>query len=135
MLTRCLDELRPSRGHEVPPLARHGSQTEGQLWRDDLFPCLSQWTAKGRRLFYIAAREGEGGGGGGGEGEEGGGGGGGGGEQSEINTRALTSGDVVLIPAGGQYKIRFRNIKGENAICLVVTNNKVVASSSTKILQ
>jgi hypothetical protein len=46
----------------------------------------------------------------------------------------LTSGDVVLIPAGGQYKIRFRNIIGENATCLVVKNKKgVVASSTTKI--
>ena len=56
------------------------------------------------------------------------------GERSEINTRALTSGDVVLIPAEGQYKIRFRNIIGENATCLVVKNKKgVVASSTTKI--
>ena len=57
-----------------------------------------------------------------------------------LTTRVITKGDVVLIPAGGNFKIKLKNvhaiaiehneggkedINDKNCLCIVVTNNKV----------
>jgi len=55
--------------------------------------------------------------------------------QTTLTTRMLAKGDVVLVPAGGHYKIKVKNLRGGEGIneeegdtathCIVVKNNKV----------
>ena len=91
-----------------------------------------QWARGGGELFlYQIAGEGEldvldtqGAGGG-----SGGGGGGGGGDgevaSGAVATHALRAGHVMLLPAGGRFRLKARWRAGGDCLCLVVTNSVV----------